>query len=299
MRELLFAYRDARKGAQAAGSRIWGFCNRLGLPELPLDARLTARLAEQIAARYGEQTHWTLRGETLVEDWRRCCELKGRWGELIEAGVAGNQDAARLMQVLGIGPLIAYALVAFIGDIRRFETSSQLVAYAGLNPSISQSGKTEGRGGLSRHGRKDLKSFLVEGAHSAMTHGRQPMHDWARKLVKKGKPFNLALCALARKMLVQAWHILMGHPPVNPAGTANHRSKLATVARSARRIGALEGLGYQKVTHYVLDLLSKTASPPSLQRLPRASVRGELIKGELSHSTSSQSEISTCKQRNL
>jgi len=51
MRELLFAYRDARKDAHAAGSRIWGFCNRLGLPEVQLDASLPARLAELTSAR--------------------------------------------------------------------------------------------------------------------------------------------------------------------------------------------------------------------------------------------------------
>ena len=295
-RELLFAYRDARKDAQAAGSRIWGFCSRLGLPEPGLDAQLPARLAGQIAARHGEGSHWALRCESLVEDWRRCTELKAHWGEHIEAAVAGSEDAARLMQVLGIGPLIAFALIAIIGDIRRFETSSQLVAYAGLNPSIAQSGKSEGRGGLSRHGRKDLKSFLIEGAHSAMAHGREPMHEWARRLVKSGKAFNLALCALARKMLVQAWHILMGHPPLNPAPTANHRRKLTAVARSAQRIGALEGLGYRKVTHYVLDMAAKTASPPKLQR---ASVRGELFRGELSQNLPRPTQSSTSKSLKL
>lgn len=291
MRELYFAYRDAQKGAQSAGSRIWGFCSRLGLPEPALDARLPERLAEQTAQRYGEQSHWTLRCRSLAEDWSRSVELKARWSERIEAAVAGHADAARLMQVLGVGPLIAYALCAFIGDIRRFSTSSQLVAYAGLNPSIAQSGKSQGRGGLSRHGRKDLKSLLIEGAQSAMTHGREAMHDWARKLVKNGKPFNLALCALARKMLVQAWHILMGHPPLDPATTANHRRKLTAVARSAQRIGSLEPLGYQTVRHYVLDLSAKTASP--------ARVRGELFKGGLTFDAPSHTQTLQRKLRNL
>ena len=271
-RELFFAYRDAQKDAQAAGSRIWGFCSRLGLPLPELDARLPERLAAQTAARYGRQSHWALRCGSLLEDWRRCSELKAHWHEMIEAAVAAHTDAARLMQVLGIGPLVAFALCAFIGEVRRFETPSQLVAYVGLNPSIAQSGKSQGKGGVSRYGRKDLKSLLVEAAHSAMTHGKGAMHLWARKLAKNGKPFNLALCALARKMLVQAWHILMGHPPLDPAITANHQRKLTKVARSAQRIGALEALGYKKVKHYVLHLSERTASPAR-------------VRGELAHST--------------
>ena len=256
------------------------------------------RASVSVHTPYGEGSHWTLRARSLAEDWLRYSELKQGWGERIEAGVAGHIHAALLMQVLGIGPLIAYALVAIIGDIGRFSTSGQLVAYAGLNPSVAQSGKTEGRGGLSKHGRKDLKSFIIEGAHSAMTHGREPMHDWARGLVKNGKHFNQALCALARKMLVRAWHILMGHPPLKPAATANHRRKLTAVARSARRLGTLEGIGYSKVAHYVLDTAARAASPPRFKTQPTARVRGEPSKGELSSDSPSQSKTLHCNIRN-
>jgi transposase len=43
-------------------------------------------------------------------------------------------------------------MVAAIGDVRRFTHSKKLVAYLGLNPSVSQSGNFEGNGAVKRHG---------------------------------------------------------------------------------------------------------------------------------------------------
>jgi len=274
-RELFFAYRDAGKGLQSAGSRIWNFCHHLGLPLPDLDsARMAERVAEWTRERFAAGSVMGLRCESLLEEWGRYSESKAKWTERIEVAVAEDTDAARLMQVMSIGPVAAFTLCAFIGEITRFSTPAQLVAYVGFNPSVRQSGESKAKGGMSSHGRRDLKWLMVEAAQNAMTFGRDPMHDWARKLVKKGKSRKLALCALARKMLVRVWHILMGHPPLDPAISSNHRAKLTKVARSANRTGNLATLGYQKVKDYVLHLSEQTASPPRLRRLPTAGVRG-------------------------
>ena len=299
-RELFFAYRDAGKGLQSAGSRVWNFCHHLGLPLPDLDgARMPERVAQWTAERFAPRSAMALRCESLLEEWRGYSRMKAKWTERIEVAVAADTNAARLMQVMGIGPVVAFALCAFIGDARRFETPGQLVAYVGFNPAVCQSGESRGGGGMSRHGRRDLKWLLVEAAQNAMVFGREPMHDWARSLLRKGKSKKLALCALARKMLVQAWHILMGHPPLNPAPTLNHQRKLTKVARSANRNGRLAPLGYPKVKDYVLNLCAQTASPPRLQRLSTARVRGEHVGEEHSLDTPSQIITSTSKSRKL
>jgi len=267
-RELFFAYRDAGRGLQSAANRVWNYCHHHGLPLPELgSARMAEGVAGSAAERFAPGSATALRCEALLAEWRMYAGMKAKWLERIEAAVAADTGAARLMQAMSIGPVVAFALRAFIGDIARFATASQLVAYVGLNPSVSQSGESKGRGGMSKHGRRDLKWLMVEAAQNAMTFGKGAMHDWGRKLVKKGKSKKLALCALARKMLVQAWHILMGHPPLDPALSDNHRRKLAKVARSAQRTGTLAGLGYTTVNEYILDLSAKTASP--------ARVRGE------------------------
>ena len=293
-RELFFAYRDAGRALQSAGNRVWNFCHHLGLPLPKLDsARMPAQVAQWTAGRFAPQSAMSLRCESLLEEWSRHTALKAKWTERIEVAVAADPHAARLMQMMSIGPVVAFTLRAFIGDIRRFETPGQLVAYVGFNPAVCQSGEGKSRGAMTRHGRGDLKWLLVEAAQNALAFGKQPMHDWARGLISKGKSKKVALCALARKMLVQVWHILMGHPPLSTAPSPNHQRKLAKVARSADRNGKLSPLGYPKVKDYVLHLSAQTASPPRLQSLPTARVRGELATGGLPHNAPSQTETST------
>jgi hypothetical protein len=260
---------------------------------------MPGQVAKWTSGKFAQQSVAALRCESLLEEWSRYTELKAKWNQLIEVAVAADEQAARLMQVMGIGPVAAHTLRAFIGDIRRFETPGQLVAYVGFNPVVCQSGEGKSRGAMTRHGRGDLKWLLIEAAHNALIFGKDPMHAWARSLVKKGKPRHVATCALARKMLVAAWHILMGHPPLNPSASANHCRKLTKVARSADRIGQLAPLGYPKVKDYVLHLSAQTASPPRLPRLQKARVRGELPGGGLSPATPPQNNTSTSKSRKL
>jgi len=290
MRELHFGRRDATKDSTVAYNRIWAFCHRLGLVQPGESAAAwTRKVAAQVAERYEAGSEEAFRWRILMEDWTRCEKLDKLYNERVEAAVASHPDAARLMQVLGIGPQVALALCAFIGEVKRFAESGKLVAYVGLNPSVCQSGKSQGSCAMSHYGRRDLKWLLIQAAQSAMVHGKAPMHQWARRKRAQGKSHNLVVCALARKMLVQVWHILMGHPPLDPAISANHRAKLTRVARSAKRTGTLETLGFNTVKQYVLDIGAKTSYP--------ARVRGGLIWGEHSQSAPLETRSSTRKTR--
>jgi len=125
-RELFFAYRDAGRALQGAGNRVWNFCHHLGLPLPDLEsARMPERVAAWTAERFAPQSAMSLRCQSLLEEWRRYGQLKAKWTERIEVAVAADPDAARLMRVMSIVPVVAFALRAFIGDIRRFATSGQ------------------------------------------------------------------------------------------------------------------------------------------------------------------------------
>jgi len=292
LRELRFGRRDAVRAATAARNRIWGFCKRLGLKRSGgQPARRNERIAAEVAVRFEPESEEAFRWSALREDSERCERLVAAYEERVESAVACLPDAALLMQVLGIGPVIALALCAFVGDVRRFATSGKLVAYVGLNPSVCQSGKSQGGGAMSHFGRRDLKSLLIEGAHNGLKLGKGAIHRWARHKKLQGKPDNLVVCALARKMLVQVWHILMGHPPLDPALSANHERKLLKVARAARRTGSLKAMGFATGRQYVLHVASETAS--------RARVRGEPIKGEPPSSAPYQNETLQSKSQNI
>ena len=92
---------------------------------------------------------------------------------------------------------------------------------------------------------------MIESAQSAMRYGRQPMHKWARRLWAKGKAYNLAVVALARKMLTALWHALMGHPVPGCEGELVHVRKVALAARCLDK-EHLARLGHASATAFAL-----------------------------------------------
>ena len=121
----------------------------------------------------------------------------------------------RSMKVLGVGLINAFALLAVIGDVRRFERPEKLVAYIGLNPGQRQSGTGKNiKLGVGKRGRGDLRHLLIQGAHAVLRMGRATaLGQWGRKLFARKGNRNVAVAAVARKLLVQVWHMLSGNPP--------------------------------------------------------------------------------------
>ena len=79
---------------------------------------------------------------------------------------------------------------------------------AGGHPAFDQSGegKWEGIGG---HGRKDLRALLIEAAHSILR-SREPVARWGKRLMARKGSLKLAVAALARKLAVSVWYLMMG-----------------------------------------------------------------------------------------
>src|ERR1051325_4269189 len=79
---------------------------------------------------------------------------------------------------------------------------------AGGHPAFDQSeeGKWEGIGG---HGRKDLRAVLIEAAHSILR-SREPVARWGKRLMARKGSLKLAVAALARKLAVSVWYLMMG-----------------------------------------------------------------------------------------
>ncbi len=98
-------------------------------------------------------------------------------------------------------------MVAAIGDIARFPTAGQLVGYIGLNPRVRQSGSEKARHGrISKQGPGEVRHVLVEAAwHAMRTPG--PLRIFGERIAAK-RGANVAVVAVARKLLVIAWHML-------------------------------------------------------------------------------------------
>jgi hypothetical protein len=111
-----------------------------------------------------------------------------------------------LMQLPGLGLVTALTVLAAIGDVTRFETSKQLVGYAGLGASVHDSGQTHRTGRITKTGRRDLRHVLVEAAWAAVEHHPYWKAEFAR--LARRMDDNKALVAVARRLLVAIWHVL-------------------------------------------------------------------------------------------
>jgi len=122
------------------------------------------------------------------------------------ARLAGdNPVAKRLMQQTGINYYSALAIYAEIGDIERFSSPKKLCSYAGLVPTLDQSGKKCRVGRITKAGRKRLRWILVECAQVACNHDPSLKKCFDRIAQKKGR--NVAVVAVARRLLVRIWHL--------------------------------------------------------------------------------------------
>jgi len=94
---------------------------------------------------------------------------------------------------------IAMQFVAETGDVGRFRNVNKLIAYAGVDPIIYQSGKYEGRGGISKRGNKHLRRILWIMAMSVIMHCREIREYFNEK--KNHLPAKKAVMKVTHKLL--------------------------------------------------------------------------------------------------
>lgn len=113
---------------------------------------------------------------------------------------ADAQPHARLLVTMpGIDYYSALTICGEIGDVHRFPHVKKLVSFAGLNPSVYQSGNTLHVGHIAKQGNRNLRWILVQCANVSIRHDRF-MAAYYRKLVQK-KHHNVAIVAVARRCL--------------------------------------------------------------------------------------------------
>ena len=111
-----------------------------------------------------------------------------------------------VVQVAGIGVPSAMTLLAAIGDISRFPSAKKLVGYAGLGISVHLSGQTHKSGGVTKQGRREMRTTLVQCAWAAVATSAYWKKQFDHLEARIGK--NKAIVAIARKLLVVVFHVL-------------------------------------------------------------------------------------------
>jgi transposase len=138
--------------------------------------------------------------------------------ERIAAHIKQDEHAKQAMQLMGVGPVSASALVATVGDFKQFKDGAQFGAWLGLTPKQNSSGGKNNLGGITKRGDMYLRMLLIQGARAAVltAHRRDdPISKWAHQLREKSG-WQKAVVALANKNARILWAMFARGKPFDP-----------------------------------------------------------------------------------
>src|SRR5208283_225674 len=242
-RDWFHAYHKAVKRSTQVRARLRSYLSDNGVRLKP-GTRLTKTGEVQPQIRHVRE--WSARQwqviEILLAELRHADQQRQHWRSLIAQEVLAEPELLSIVRLCGVREVVAFALGAFIGDIQRFAHPKKLVKYVGLNPAFDDSGEGEWSGGIGGHGRKDLRCLLVEGAQAILRCSKTPLAQWGKKLLARKGQVSLVVAAIARKLTVAVWYLMMGR--WSPVAEIDERLEVK-VTKIIGQVGAqrLEQLG--------------------------------------------------------
>jgi transposase len=133
-----------------------------------------------------------------------------QFDRMILAWHRSNQTSKRLNCIPGVGPLLATALVASVGDPKSFRSGRNFSAWIGLVPKQHSSGGRERLGSISKQGDRYLRKLFVAGALAVIRHAKlhgSKHRPWVTGLLAR-RPTKVAAIALANKLARMAWVLM-------------------------------------------------------------------------------------------
>lgn len=205
-RDWFHAYRKATKRTTQVRARLRSYLSDNGV-------RLTKQQSLNQAILLKLHT-WSKRQWQVIEvmllELDHANQQRQLWHSLITQEVMEDPLLLSLVRVCGVREIVAFALGAFIGDIKRFAAPKNLVKYVGLNPAFDDSGNSTWSGGIGQgQGNKYLRCLLVEAAQ-AILRSQTALGQWGRKLLARKGELSLVVAAVARKLTVAVWYLMMG-----------------------------------------------------------------------------------------
>ena len=134
-------------------------------------------------------------------------------------------DVTLLQSVPGVGVLTATALVALVGDIRRFRSGRHFASFLGLTPKEDSSAGRRHLGAISKRGDVYVRMLLTHGARSVVWHAKTAMprtslQQWAVHTEQR-RGHNVATVAVANKLARIVWAVWAQQRPF----AADHRPR--------------------------------------------------------------------------
>lgn len=116
-----------------------------------------------------------------------------------------DEDMQRVAQIPGVGLLTATAAIATMGQASAFKSAREFCAWLGLVPRQSGTGGKVKLLEISKRGDTYLRTLLIHGARSVLTHAKEP-GPWLEQL-KARRPANVVIVAQAAKMARAIWAV--------------------------------------------------------------------------------------------
>ena len=188
---------------------------------------------------FGKAGRELLEGLDLPEPWRQTVDVSLSVIDELEREIAGVQKALQarganhpyvplLLTVPGIGHVLAFTIAAEIGRIERFQSPTKLAGYSGLCPRVIQSGDSDRRGPLTKHGPRYLRWALLEATMHALRHpAYAERYLRTKKRLGKQRGAKVAQVEIARRLTHAIWHMLTKSEPFNAAAPGGAAFRLA------------------------------------------------------------------------
>lgn len=129
-----------------------------------------------------------------------------------------SEPCQRLRTVPGVGPIVATALVAAVGNAQAFSRARHRAAWLGLVPRQTTTGGKPRLGPISKRGNRHLRKLLIQGAQALMIHlkrDRSALGQWLGRLQARTHR-NVAVVALANKITRICCKVLHSGEPYRP-----------------------------------------------------------------------------------
>jgi transposase len=139
----------------------------------------------------------------------------------LRAGHADHPYIPLLMSAPGIGWVLAFTIAGEIGQIERFESPRKLTGYTGLCPRVIQSGDSDRRGPLTKHGPTYLRWALLEATMHALKHPvYSARYQRNKRRLGKQRGAKVAQIDIARRLAHAIWHMLSRNEKFAPRGAS-------------------------------------------------------------------------------
>jgi len=159
-----------------------------------------------------EEAEWIVKYLDLHE--QRIKELKGK----MHKEARTDEGMKNLQSIPGVGPVVAYAFTAHVGDGSRFSTGAQVSNFIGFVPRLDYSGTIQHNGPITKHGNGYLRGLLVQAAWSAVRSktGGALQERYKQKTAGQGASKKKTIVSIGRRLAEIMYSVLKNKSKYEP-----------------------------------------------------------------------------------